>query len=300
MCDSLFQTGSYFQPGNSGLAAAQISNLSKLEGALNHIYFVKNEADPRDPKEKADQPTAARSLYKNFLFFKYFVCLEKTLILCEGKTDAVYLKSAIQHLTVFHPKLATVTGKSVNLNISFFSYHNLAHKILDIGGGCGGQLALIRDYESLMPKFTYAPLKHPVIVLVDNDSGPGGVSGLFNVVKQKFNISPSLTSTAPFYPLCRNLFLIKTPEKTSGDGSSKIEDLFDPSFLSTAIDGKTFNSTNKKSKENEIGKTALADIVRANAHKVDFSKFADLLNRITAVIDHYKVGGSNTGPTLKA
>jgi RNA-directed DNA polymerase len=140
-----------------------------------------------------------------------------------------------------------------------------------------------------MPKYAYAPLKHPVIVLVDNDSGPRGAGGLFSLVNQKIKINPSLTSNAPFYPLCHNLFLVKTPE-ASGNGSSKIEDLFDPSFLATAVDGKVFNSSNKKSADNEIGKTALAGIVRANANKVDFSHFAVLLERIAAVIDQYKAG----------
>jgi RNA-directed DNA polymerase len=291
MCHSLFKTGSYFQPGMDGPGAIPIPTLAKLEGVLNHIYFVKDEADPRELKKKVDVPTAARTLYKSFLFFKYFVRLEKPLILCEGKTDAIYLKSAIQNLPAFHPRLAAAQGKSVSLNISFFNYTNLAHKVLNIGGGCGGQLALIRDYESFVPKFAYAPLKHPVIVLVDNDSGPGGAGGLFNLVNQKFKLNPSLTSNAPFYALCHNLFLVKTPEKSSGDGSSKIEDLFDPSFLTTAVEGKVFNSSNKKSSENEIGKAALAGIVRANADRIDFSQFAALLNRIVAVIDHYKPNG---------
>jgi RNA-directed DNA polymerase len=96
MCHSLFKTGAYFQPGMDGLGEAP--TLSKLEGILNHIYFVKDEADPRELKQKVDCPTAARTLYKDFLFFKYFVSLEKPLIICEGKTDAIYLKSAIQSL----------------------------------------------------------------------------------------------------------------------------------------------------------------------------------------------------------
>jgi RNA-directed DNA polymerase len=147
MCNSLFKTGTYFQPGLDSSGAARISTLTKLEGVLNHIYFVKDEADPRELKKKVDCPTAARTLYKDFLFFKNFVYLEKPLILCEGKTDAIYLKAAIQNLTAFHPKLATVQGKSVNLNISFFNYTNLTHKILDIGGGCGGQLALAVSFQ---------------------------------------------------------------------------------------------------------------------------------------------------------
>jgi RNA-directed DNA polymerase len=90
MCDSLFKTGSYFQPGKGAMATTKISTLGKLEGILNHIHFVKDKADLRELRDKVDKkPRTARTLYKTFLFFKYFVCLEKPLILCEGKTDAI-------------------------------------------------------------------------------------------------------------------------------------------------------------------------------------------------------------------
>jgi hypothetical protein len=52
--------------------------------------------------------------------------------------------------------------------------------------------------------------------------------------------------------------LVKIPERITGDGSAKIEDLFDQSFLATALDGKIFNSSNKKKRgkldwKNSIG-----------------------------------------------
>jgi hypothetical protein len=52
----VFESGFYFQPGTNGSAAAQISTLSKIEGILNHIYFVKDQADHREAKEKVDHP----------------------------------------------------------------------------------------------------------------------------------------------------------------------------------------------------------------------------------------------------
>ncbi len=37
-------------------------------------------------------------MYARFLYFRYFIALEKPLIICEGKTDVAYLKIAIKQL----------------------------------------------------------------------------------------------------------------------------------------------------------------------------------------------------------
>jgi hypothetical protein len=79
--------------------------------------------------------------------------------------------------------------------------------------------------------------------------------------------------------------LVKTPEIS---GESKIEDLFDTALLSSPIvGGKTLNLTNKKSADYEVGKTAFANFVRANASSVDFSNFDVLLDRIVSVLNHF-------------
>ena len=62
MCNTLFKTGSYFQPGMEGSGAAPTSSLAKLEGILNHIYFVKDKADPRNLKEGRLSNCCANSL----------------------------------------------------------------------------------------------------------------------------------------------------------------------------------------------------------------------------------------------
>jgi RNA-directed DNA polymerase len=218
-CDSLFNTGKYFWPGPI-LPPAPIATTSKIEGVLNHIHFVKDTSDRRENIDKKAEPTAARALYKDFLFFKYFVNLNRPLVLCEGKTDPIYLKAAIQKLTAFHPQLAVTDGKSIKLNIAFFNYNNLAHDILELGGCTGLLLFLIRDYQETMLKFKHAPMSRPVIILIDNDSG---AKQIFSIVQQKFKLNPSLTTNAPFYFLCHNLYLIKTPEK-GATGVSMIED----------------------------------------------------------------------------
>jgi RNA-directed DNA polymerase len=283
MCQSLFKSGTYFRPG---CADQPIASINQIEGVLNHIHYVKNIADKRKPVEKKKSPLPARRLYKDLLFFKYFVCLERPLVLCEGKTDPVYLKAAIQQLAKSQPHLAELNGKQAKLKISFFNYGKLAHEILQLGNGATDFIFLMQAYGETLEKFKYAPLKHPVIILVDNDDGAKPV---FSTIKQIFKQTPvpSHLTTAPFYHLSHNLYFVKTPEKALTN-ESKIEDLFDGSLLANAFDGKFFNSSNAPSESNEIGKTAFSKIVHSNADKIDFSGFSPLLDRIVEVIKHYK------------
>jgi hypothetical protein len=66
-----------------------------------------------------------------------------------------------------------------------------------------------------------------------------------------------------------------------------IEDCFDSALLATPVNGKTFNPNDDKLGPNEFGKVALANIVRSNADKIDFSGFEPLLSRISSAIRHY-------------
>jgi RNA-directed DNA polymerase len=178
--------------------------------------------------------------------------------------------------------LAQPIGKSADLKIHFFNYTNLAHEILQLGGGTGDMLFLIRDYDETLKRFKFAPLLHPVILLIDNDSG---AKKLFSIINQKFKLNPTLTSNASFYHLCHNLYLIKTPE-VGKEGTSAIENLFEASLLATVFGG--FNKTNDESATDEFGKSAFAGFVRANADKIVFSTFSALLDRIVAVLQHNK------------
>jgi hypothetical protein len=96
MCHSLFQTGTYVH--SDGIIVGPSSALSHIEGALNHIYHVKELAHLHkanlatvETKELnllrqnlKGEKFAARDLYAKFLFYKYFLRLDHTLIICEG------------------------------------------------------------------------------------------------------------------------------------------------------------------------------------------------------------------------
>jgi hypothetical protein len=95
-------------------------------------------------------------------------------------------------------------------------------------------------------------------------------------------------ASAQFYHLHRNLYLVKTAEQPP-TGKSCIEDFFDAKTLATTLDGKKFNPKSDYDSSKEFGKGTFAEkLIRAHADKIDFSKFTSILERIVAVIDHYK------------
>lgn len=280
ICHRLFSTGSYYisDPENP------LSSLNKIEGILSHIYYIKDLADTRSEPEK--KKCAIRKLYKKFLFYKHFVALEKPLIVTEGKTDPMYLHSAIRKLTKYHPRLLgkVVDGKFSSA-VRFLGHSGTIDKILELGGGTGNLNSFFDYYKKTINSFKFRPLAHPVIVLIDNDDG--GTKVFKKTIKDKFKCEISLKTSEPFYHLHENLYLVKTPENGK-DGKSCIEDLFDPELLKTCIDGKTFDPSEKHDPDKTYGKIVFAKKVVSNADKTDFPGFEKLLDRIVAVLVHYK------------
>lgn len=295
MAASLFTKGTYYREGNNSVT---LKSPATLIGILNHIYHVKERPlDLKIANEKNDElkkeclrairehPSALRRLFHRALFFKNFIVAEKPLIICEGKTDSIYLNAAIRKLTKFHSTLASVDKGKTLRKVRFFQYTAQARAVLQLGGGTGDLKHIFLCYKELSEEFGYAPMENPVIVLIDNDSG---AKSLFGVIKSKFHVTVDLKTTLPFYHLWKNLYLIKTPEKV-GDGISCIEDSFDPALLKTVLGGKTLNLHKEHEAPNEYGKFIFAEqVVKPHLATIDLSGFEPILDRIVAAIDHYK------------
>jgi RNA-directed DNA polymerase len=255
---------------------------------LSHIYFVKARRD-RDFKTNKDlgftPPKAVVELYKRFLFFKHFVMLERPLIVTEGISDIVYMKAAIKSLAAVIPGLTEVKDGRTVPSVKFLTPSGTARTILNLGQGTAGQTTLISDYKNRLKKYTHKPLKHPVIVLCDNDLGPKEV---FAKAAAKSGGPCSISTTEPFYFLGDNLYLVKVPEGVP-PASRDIEDLFPAAWLATPLNGKPFDKKKEHGDDTAYGKVAFAEqVVRPNADKIDFSQFTDLLQRIDACVLDYK------------
>jgi hypothetical protein len=207
--------------------------LNPLEGILGFIYSITQREDRRTVQEQRQSPRAIRTLYRRFLFYKYFINLSKPLILTEGKTDPIYLKSAVKRLFRFHPTLGSPSKDRFCHAVRYFNYDGLAHELLDLGGGTGDIKSVPLDYRRNLyasekgPKtMKHRPLRFPVIIVLDSDDGLGDVA---NTIKKNFKVSFSWKSTDDFYHVTDNLYVVKTPEK-NGEKTC-IEDLFPEVWL---------------------------------------------------------------------
>lgn len=294
MCQALFTTGTYYRMMPATLMGGalgdppvkeEFASLNPIAGILAHIHQVKEQADLRETKEKREKPTAARSLHRQFLFYKNFVALDRPVIVPEGKTDSIYLRCAIRRLAAYHPQLGMVVTGKFESKIRLMNYSPTIHDVLELGHGAGQLRSFIEKYDKSVSNFGHAPLAFPVIVLVDNDDGG---KKLFGLAKAKAGVDISYELTNLFYYLGMNLYLIKTPEQVAAPFTSCMETFFKPTVLATQLDGKTFDPDKEHDEPGKYGKAVFASkVVEPNADKIDFSGFAPLLDRIVAVLDHH-------------
>jgi RNA-directed DNA polymerase len=303
MGHSLFRRGEFFLPETK-----KKGSINQLEGILSHIHNIKDFSDLRDEKEKKSSPKSSTTLYEDFLRYKCFFASELPLIICEGKTDSIYMQCAIELLSNNNKNLIEIANGKLLWKIKFHNYINKtkgelnkSSNLLQLYGGSGGLKILIRDYRKHYEKIKCSIPKHPVILLVDNDDG---ANELYAVLKEI--ISPSIkkengkkksqkeqnqqpiNGMEKFYFVVNNLYIVPTP-KASGS-KSKIEDFFDKSITDTKINGKIFNPENTQSGNNgEYGKYIFATkVVKPNKAKINFEKFQPILSNITSVIEDYK------------
>ena len=289
MSDALFRTGQFYigrdmrwgQPKDS--PEKVLGTVNQLRGVLSFIYSVKKLHDERDIKKKLENPTAIHNLYRRFLYFDKFHALQKPLVLCEGKTDSVYIKCPIKALSAAYPRLITIEGGEVTFLIDFFKYSKMNMDLMQFSGGTGDLSALIHHYEKRMQPFLCEGRKFPVIILVDNDAG----------VDPVLNTASKLTGRkvdggADFYHLSENLYLVVLPTRAEA-ADVMIENLLESNVTATVIDGKTFNPDEKTfDRDKHYGKHVFAEnVVKANQKSINFDGFKPILNRLGAAIaDH--------------
>ena len=301
MVDRLVRTGKYMHrgpvPGPSGTIAAGMVDGSRdtLKGMLGFIDSVDRYNEPSGPENnrKRDSkrlPSKERS-YRRFLLFTEFYAASRPLIVCEGKTDYVYLLHAVRSLATAYPKLATIDPPGrVRLVPRLFRYRKTgAGRVLGLGGGAGGLRNLIVHYREESDRFTAPGLQHPAIVLMDNDDGAKEVLSLARQIT-----GSTATGLEQFIFLFKNMYLVLTPKVASADKSC-IEDAFTPATRASIVNGKSFSLESKMDTSKYYGKSVFArEVVAANADKIDFAGFQPLLDRLVMVLDVHgaKISGS--------
>src|ERR1022692_4192991 len=255
----------------------------ELHGMLGSIDSIDLYHRKNTPGWKpSDKPSSNELMYQRFLIYINFFGAEAPVVLCEGKTDNIYLTHAIRSLAPDYPYLATVApdGK-IRLNVRLYKYRQSSTaRILGLrDGGSASLLNFVRTYRRETAKFKGPGLKNPFIVLYDNDSGASEIKQFVKGITGK---APN--GTEPFVHVFGNVYAVATP-LLNGVAPSKIEDFFEPNLLATVLGGKTFDDKNDFDPDTHYGKKIFAEaVVRAHADKINFNGFRPLLTNLESAI----------------
>ena len=292
MVHRLITTGSfeyiYKSVDDKGVEAVKTEpgKTSELRGMLAFIDHVE-QYHLKTHKDQHPEVTPSRSrekLFRQFLLYDRFYASSLPVVLCEGETDNIYLTHAIHRLAADFPNLATkdLAGK-VKLNVRLHKYlPKLTGRILHLKGGTGQLGLFVKDYAKHITTIFKAPGgQHPVIVLIDNDSGQQSVmKEVSKIVKGPISLS------ADSIHVGGNLYVVLTPLNPPAI-ESYIEQCFDADALGAELQGKTFKHKNVDPEKN-YGKAIFAKaVVRTNPTKINFDGFKPLLARIQSVITEH-------------
>jgi RNA-directed DNA polymerase len=267
---------------------------TKVDGSIEHLQGMFGFVDWVDlshKKAKDDldgELSSIAKVYRRFLMHRDFWASSKPVILCEGKTDAVYLRGAMRRLATAHPKLISInaSGKA-EYKIRFFNYSYTAQRILDFSGGAAAVKKFVTNYIKSFKKTIPPENQSPLILLLDNDAG-GKV--FYNLIKEYSGSKKPIDGMEDFYYLAGNVYVVFTPISKPGAESS-IESFFEPKLLEKKIDGKSFNPKNDDiDEDSEYPKSVFAaKVVRPNIAKINFDKFDPILARLECAMDaHFK------------
>jgi hypothetical protein len=263
------------QTGTNRQLIGMLSYIDQVD-LFNRKLREDNDLEPHNTSGRTE-------LYRQFLYFDAFHATGSPVIVCEGSTDNIYLRHAIKRLAPSYPMLAA--GTPPKLSVRLFKYgQRRTSEITQITGGVGGLCHLMKHYHAdFTNKIKAAAPRHPVIVLVDNDSGAKDIYGAISGIAKK----PRPTGKEQFIHVVGNMYVVPTP-LGSGGARTAIEDFFDNTTLSEKLGTKTFSRDAKLDTTKHFGKAAFArEVVEKKASSIDFSGFSRILDGVVAVMADY-------------
>lgn len=297
MAHKQFKSGTFVITNNDG--STREGTLNELEGRLafiDSIDYHNNIEKSKLPRTSLKKTTGLNGFkeklnsreitYSRFLFYKNFHANEYPTILTEGKTDIIYLKSALSQLKSTYPNLVE-NNAPTRLKLKFLNLNKKTAYFLDLVEGTASLFRFVQRYKVEKKYFYESKGKSPVILILDNDQGP---NALLNYLINK--IFPNQRTVleirnSGFLHIFENLYLILTPLKTE-NSFSEMEDLFDPNTLSTKISGKTFSPNENADKSKFYGKHIFSTkVISQKKEAINFDKFKYIFDEIEKVNQHF-------------
>lgn len=298
-----FKTGTFEVSDSNGEVRA--GTLDELEGRLAFIDSIdryNNVIERQRPKPpwglvKHDglsgfkgRHNSRERVYSRFLFYKHFYANNYPTILTEGKTDNVYLKSALSQLQDSFPKLVSPKTRDEPYypKLKFPELNKRTMYFLDLGDGATSFLRFVERYEAESEYFHGKKARSPVILVLDNDDGPSSL--LKYLSSRKVKSCPNTVDEikkSGFLHITRNLYIILTPLKRDGK-DSMMENLFYKKTLSETVNGKTFSTKSSFDVMKHYGKHVFSTkVVRSKKSSINFSKFKYIFREIEKAKAHY-------------
>lgn len=299
MAHQLYSTGEFTINGDVG-------TLNQLEGRFSYInqleYFnnIDNGNNKKEKKHNLHNLNMREKEYQKFLYYKYFIGNDRPLIITEGKTDVRYLKAALKKYRRDYPLLITAASQRSNFKLTFLNRTSRLRYFLGIQKDGGDTFKNIYNlytggdgypnyWRDLVLKYNIKP-KNPVILIMDNEeSDKKPLQKFLNYIKKSAskidnNYRTTLSSKLSINVI-GNLYLVIVP-KLENMKDSEIEDLFSEEILNTRIGEKTF-SRNDSSTKKTYGKEIFSKYILSNYHRLDFTNFEPLLDKLVEIIIKY-------------
>ncbi|MEC0578518.1 retron Ec67 family RNA-directed DNA polymerase/endonuclease [Bacillus paralicheniformis] len=301
MANTLYKKGEFEINGKN----ATINQLEGRFAFINQIDRFNNGIYKNDkaPLKLCDLNSKEKQ-YQMFLFYKYFFGNSKPCIITEGKTDIVYIQSALKNLYEYYPNLVKKKADGTyQFKITFLKRSKRLRYFLDLQlDGADTMIKLhnfycntnndsFPNYPEKFKELGTIP-KNPVIFVLDNELENNN-KPLRKLIKN-VRLDRDSSKYDSFKKKCHtniksNLYL-STHQLVKGLQECEIEDLFDDNTLNTVIRDKTFERDSKKySDEKNYGKAAFADYISKNYRDIDFKEFKPLLDNINEIITTYSL-----------
>ena len=285
------------------------ATMNQLEGRFafinqidwqNNIINI-NDNKHNDCKKNNDKKLNCREKeYQKFIFYKYFFANQKPLIITEGKTDILYLKSSIKSLYVDFPDLIKKNSNDkFEFKVSFLRRTKRLEYFLNfVKDGADSIQNIYRffvgrevvNYSEYFKKITKDIAANPVILIFDNEipNNKKPVRKFINFTnKKEFE---NILEKKLYANIVDNLFMI-TNQLVRDKKECEIEDLFNDKTLNHKIDGKVFcRDSAIFDKQKHYSKEIFSKYISKNYKDkdIDFINFKPMLKNIVEIITNYK------------
>ena len=272
-----------------------IGTINQLEGRFAFIDQIEKYNNMQDTNNHSIRTLNHREKkYQEFLFYKNFCANSKPLIVTEGKTDILYIKSALRNMHEKYPNLIEKKDNEWIYKISFLHRSDKLRYFFDFNPDgadamqniynmyTGAGKTQVNYYEYFHEKCK-VKMQQPIILLFDNEFEKGKpIKKFIGTCKcDEQNLQTTLYSH-----LIGNLYVQVVPLAYLKP-SCELEDLFNDDILNLELYGRKFDRTGKADIAKYYNKDVFSKYIITHYETIDFSAFIPLLDTLEKIFADY-------------